>query len=476
MNVPLVSARARLLAVALTVLLVAGLLGATHARATAPSVGASVPTPTVTGPITGGLRGHALFDSWFDLSGIGYQQAEYFVSGTARDVTTGATAPYTTRIIVTRPSDKKKFNGTVLLDWVNVTAQFENNVDSLEAHRMLTREGYAVVQASVQQAGICCTPLTPKVWDPVRYAALSHPGDAYAFDIFSQLAKSLRTRVGVDPTGGLRIRSVLASGQSQSASELDTYVRTVQPSAGVIDGFLIHGGGSKTWNPPPAVPVLHLLSDEEADPAAPNTAQNYRLWEIAGTAHSDFWLGYNQVFGEGPRVLADAAQKPASADDDLSVIAGNYGEIVHPMDATCILAGATMPMRYAVSTAIHDLNRWVRTGAAPANGPRFQFDANGQLAKDGDQNTLGGIRMPPIDVPVATYVSTVCALGGITLPFTDVQLHQRYPTHAGYYDKMRKATAAAVKAGWLLPPDAADLLTRACAAKVRWQEPPGPCS
>src|SRR3954464_1599471 len=128
-------------------MLVAGLLTASQATAaTSP-----VATPKVTGPITGGIHGHALFDSWFDLSGIGYQQAEYFVSGTATDPSTGTKAPYTTRMIVTRPSDKQHFNGTVLLDWVNVTAQFENNVDSLEAHRMLTREGYAVVQASVQQ-------------------------------------------------------------------------------------------------------------------------------------------------------------------------------------------------------------------------------------------------------------------------------------------------------------------------------------
>jgi hypothetical protein len=461
----------RRLVVVVVCALVAGSVLAV-ARAAQPTV----PNPTVTGPVYGGIHGHPLFDSWFDLSGLGYDQAEYFVSGTARDPSTGATAPYTTRIIVTRPADKKHFNGTVLLDWVNVTAQFENAVDSLEAHRMLTREGYAVVHASVQQAGICCTPLTPKVWDPVRYAPLNHPGDAYANDIYSQLAKALRTRVGVDPMKGLRVQKVLAAGQSQSADKLDTYVRTVQPTAGVIDGFLIHGGGSKTWNPPPPVPVLQLFSDREADPASPNTDQNYRLWEVAGTAHSDFWLGYNQVFGEGPRVLTDAPQQPTSADDDLSVTAGNYGEIVHPMDSACVLAGATMPMRYAVSTAIHDLNIWMRGGAAPANGPRYQFDASGQLAKDQYQNTLGGIRYPPIDVPVATYVSTLCNLGGITVPFTDAQLHQLYPTHAEYYSKMKSATAASVSAGWLLPPDAADLLTRACAAKARWQEPPGPCS
>jgi hypothetical protein len=456
----------RLLALAVSLVLLAGLFGVSATRAKA-----AVLDPTVTGPITGGIHGHALFDSWFDLSKLPnpYQDAEYFVSGTARDQTTGATAPYTTRIMVTRPTDAAKFNGTVLLDWVNVTAQFENAVDSLEARDMLLREGYAIVWASVQAAGVCCTPLTPKVWDPVRYGSLNHPGDAYANDIFSQIAKAMRAPTGtVDPTGGLAVKHVLAAGQSQSASKLDMYVRNVQPTAGVIDGFLIHGGGGKTWNPPPTVPVLHLLSDREAATDSPSTTTNYRLWEIAGAAHSDFWLGYNSVFGHGPRVLADAPRKSVQEAKDIAATAGNYGEVVHPMDATCTLAGATMPMRYAVSAALDHLNTWVATGVAPPNGPRYQFAA-GQLAKDQWQNTLGGIRYPPIDVPVATYVSTLCNLGGITVPFSDVQLRVLYPSFANdYYAKIKAATAASVAGGWLLPDDAVDLLARACVAKVRW--------
>jgi len=440
-----------------------------------PGVGAAVPSPHVRGPITGGLHGHPMFDSWFDLRPLGYEEAEYFVSGTARTVAGGSPAAYTTRIIVTRPIDAARFNGTVLLDWVNVTAQFENAVDSLEAREELLRAGYAWVWVSAQKAGICCTPLTPKVWDPVRYHGLHHPGDAYAADIFSQVARAVRAPLGANPFAGLTVQQVLASGQSQSADELYSYVTQVQATAGVIDGFLIHGGGSKTYATPPSVPVLHLLSDEEAAPDAPNTTTNYRLWEIAGTAHSDFWLGYNSVVGQGPRVLLDRAQRPASARTTVARTAGNYGEIVHPLDAACILAGSTMPMRYAVSSAIAHLDAWARTGVAPANGPRFRFSGS-QRATDQFGNTLGGIRLPPIDVPVARYETTTCVLGGLTVPFTDAQLHALYPTHQGYYSKMVARTQAAVAAGWLLAPDADDLLARACAAKVRWGGTAGtPC-
>lgn len=431
---------------------------------------AAVPSGHVTGPIgDAGLRGHALFDSPFDLTPLGYKDDEYFVSGVARNVAGDATAPYTTRIIVTRPIAQPRFNGTVLLDWVNVTAQFENAVDSVEAREMLLRDGYAYVHVSVQKAGICCTPLTPKIWDPVRYSALSHPGDDFASDMLSQIARGVRVPNGIDPFAGLAVEHVLAMGQSQSAGKLYDYVSETQASAGVIDGFLIHGGGEKTFETPPSVPVLHLLSDAEASPESHSTSQNYRLWEVAGTSHSDFWIGYYQELGQGPRTLASVPKRPASELEDLNRAAGNYGEQIHPLQPACILAGGTMPMRYAVSTALHRLDAWVRTGVGPPNGPRFAF-ADGMLAKDEHGNTLGGIRLPPIDVPVARYFSDSCPLGGFTLPFSDDQLRLLYPTHADYYAKMRTATQASLAAGWLLPEDATDLLRRACAAKNRWEE------
>jgi hypothetical protein len=422
--------------------------------------------PAVRGPITGGLWGHALFDAWYDIAADGYEQDEYFVSGVATNDERRATAPYTTRIIVTRPIDARDFNGTVLLDWVNVTAQFENAVDTISAQPMLMREGWAFVHVSAQAVGVCCTPLTPKVWDPIRYAELSHPGDAFANDIFTQVADAMRSRVGADPLDGLRAERIVAAGQSQSASRLSSYVRTTQPRARAIDAFLIHGGGSKVFARPPTAPVLHLLSDLEADPEQPSTTTNYRLWEIAGAAHSDFWTGYHQEVGAAPRVLLHAARSPASVAREIDRVAGNFGGELHPMQAVCVAAGALFPTRYAVNAALHHLDAWVRTGSAPRNGPRFRFDGAGLLARDANRNALGGIRLPPIVHPVATYESTTCGLGGITVPFDTATLQRLYPTHDDYYAKMRAATKASVGAGFLLPEDARDLLERACLAKV----------
>jgi hypothetical protein len=466
----------RLRAIAVTAFLCLGVLSPGSVHAASPGEGA----PTVEGPIgDAGIWGHALWESWFSLDDHGYLEAEYFISGTAKAHGSSATAPYTTRIIVSRPAKAKRFNGTVLLDWVNVTAQFENAVDTIAAHEMLLRDGYAFVHVSAQAAGICCTPLTPKVWDPVRYERLNHPGDDYAFDIFTQVARAMRTskaRKGKDPMAGLATKRVIAAGQSQSASRLDDYVREVQPSAKAIDGFLIHGGGSKVFEPAPAVPVIHLLSELEADTEEPNTTTNYRLWEIAGSAHSDFWTGYHQIFGQGPYTLAHIPKREKADDDEMHVVAGNYGEIVHPLHAVCTAAGASFPMRYAVGAAIHHLNRWTSGKTPPPSGPRFEIDpSTGTIARDEHGNGIGGIRLPPVEVPVATYVTTSCGLGGHTVPFTTPQLLLLYSTHGDYYAKMAAEAERSVEAGFLLPADAKDLLERACNAIARWDPTRASC-
>src|SRR5262249_25132827 len=94
------------------------------------AVAAEVPSPTGEGPVA---RRPFIQATAFDLAKVGYEEAEYFISGTATaytsatplsadgkwSVTPGTTAPYKTRIVVYRPTDPKKFNGTVVVEWLN---------------------------------------------------------------------------------------------------------------------------------------------------------------------------------------------------------------------------------------------------------------------------------------------------------------------------------------------------------------------
>jgi hypothetical protein len=140
------------------------------------------------------------------------------------------------------------------------------------------------------------------------------------------------------------------------------------------------------------------------------------------------------------------------------------GESVDPRENVCIVNGALFPTRFAVNAALDHLDRWVRDGVAPPTAPRYDFDGTG-VARDADRNALGGLRLAPIEVPLARYESALCNLGGITIPFTPAELIQRYGDHQTYYDQVVDETAKDVTAGYILPTDAEELLARACAAR-----------
>ena len=210
-----------------------------------------VPVPTVTGPVAG--------DPWtasppVDWEEAGYTQEEFFLAGTARAylndgewgddgrwnarLNPDATAPYVTRALVRRPTDPTDFNGTVVVEWVNVSAGLDVEVDWVFTRDELLRRGYAWVGVSAQAVGVDFLRGQP------RYAQLAHPGDAFSYDIYSQAARALTDPPdsGPRPLGDLTddVERLLADGESQSAGRLVTYVNAVHPQVRVFDGFLVH--------------------------------------------------------------------------------------------------------------------------------------------------------------------------------------------------------------------------------------------
>ncbi len=97
----------------------------------------------------------------FDLADIGYAEAEYAMSGTARafaatddGLAVVEEAPYTTRVLVHRPADAAAFDGTVWVEWLNMTSGFDTAPDWTFTHTELTRSGAAWVGVSAQQMGV----------------------------------------------------------------------------------------------------------------------------------------------------------------------------------------------------------------------------------------------------------------------------------------------------------------------------------
>jgi hypothetical protein len=423
----------------------------------------AVPDATVTGPVTGGLRGHPWYDPAFETASVGYVEEEFFLSGTARALTTAAApAAYTTRVFVVRPKEPKRFNGTVVVEWDNVTAQAAFSPMFTWTHRLLLREGYAFASVSAQAAGVCCAPLSHKVWDPVRYQPLSHPGDDYSFDVFAQSVKALRAPKALAPLGPLKAKRVLAVGNSQSASRLHTWLERVQAQTGVVDGVILDAGGSKQMTKPPLVPTVHLLSEDGIDAEVPDQlgSRTYRLWEVPGASHNDAETARHIDFGGAGRNGVDAP-KTSFAEHEALHETFHYGEEGPGTWVGCQPVGQggnEYPRGYAVSAALHQLDRWVRTGVPAGQPPRVRFDDSGAIVRDAYGHPLGGLRLPPLDVPVARYLATTCGLFGQTVPLSPTELSALYPTHDDYVAKVRVAVQRAVRAGWLLPPDAAEHL------------------
>ncbi|MBV9515289.1 MAG: hypothetical protein JO280_14810, partial [Mycobacteriaceae bacterium] len=270
----------------------------------------------------------------YELGTLGYRVEEFFVSGIASSyspigqcgpdgrwaVTPSGEADYTTRFVVLRPDEAGAFNGTVVVEWLNVSGGIDAPALWFMAHREIVREGCAYVAVSAQRVGVegggislTGANMSLKSLDPQRYRNLSHPGDAYSYDIFSQVGRLVR-HAGV--LGGLSPERVVGVGESQSAMFLTTYVNAVDPLAEAYDGFLVHSrfgptapldgatildpsgaalGSPVRFRPDLRVPLVTIITETDLLGAVlqgyhlarqPDN-EHLRVWEIPGAAHAD---------------------------------------------------------------------------------------------------------------------------------------------------------------------------------------------
>jgi hypothetical protein len=161
----------------LAAVLVAGLSWVQAPSAYAAHWRDTVPVPTVSGPIPSAVGGpgndYTFFASDLDLTARGYLEQEFFYSGqanvydatvapgigarptpspTANIVSTGH--PYKTRMVVRRPARPAAFNGTVVVEWLNATSQYDVEALWFRTHEFLMRDGYAWVGITAQSAPI----------------------------------------------------------------------------------------------------------------------------------------------------------------------------------------------------------------------------------------------------------------------------------------------------------------------------------
>ena len=160
-----------------------------------------------------------------------------------RRTTADEQADYTTRIVVLTPTDRDAFNGTVIVEWLNVSGGIDAPAVWFMAHREIAREGYAYVAVSAQSVGVeggaslVGADMSLKAQDPRTVFAPQPPWRRVRLRHLlpgRSTGEDGRHRANSTP------KSFVAVGESQSAAYLTTYVNDVDPLAAVYDGFLVH--------------------------------------------------------------------------------------------------------------------------------------------------------------------------------------------------------------------------------------------
>ena len=255
-------------------------------------------------------------------------------------------------------------------------------------------------------------------------------------------------------------KRLIGAGESQSAFALVTYYNGVQPLTNAFDGFFVHsrgagglrlvapgqdadiagaiGGASTIFRTDLRAPVLDIQTETDVSSILDSYAarqpdtDHFRLWEVVGTAHADAHL-----VGASAKYL------------DCGVPINNG------------------PMHIVAKAALRALTTWLTIGRAPVIAPRIDVapGTTPQVQRNADGIALGGIRTPPVDVPVAALSgvpgpnpSTICLLLGSTKPFSAARLAQLYPSRAAYVRRYDADADATIRAGFALPQDRAALL------------------
>ena len=382
---------------------------------------------------------------------------------------------------------RTRFNGTVVVEWLNVSGGFDAAHDWTLAHTLLLRGGFAWVGVSAQYVGVSGGPplnrdLHLKAVNAARYAPLLHPGDTYSYDMFSQAGLAVR-RLPHSLLGDLRPKRVIGIGESQSAFRLVTYVNAIHPVARVYDGFLVHsrGGDAAPLSESPQaaigtpsvarirddidVPVLTFQTETDVVAVGFLAARqpdgpNIRTWEVAGTAHADTYMMIVGPTDEGTAALDTTYLPPVQ-----SIFGGSV---------VCDLPINAGPQHYVLSAALQQLMRWVRSGRAPTQAPQLSVQPGVPpvIERDARGNAVGGIRTPQIDVPIAALsgigqpVGSACSRFGTTIAFDAATLAALYPDHRSYVEAMNRATKRAVKRGFLLAIDAKAIRRAAASSSI----------
>ena len=380
-----------------------------------------------------------------------------------------------------RPAHPDDFNGTVVIEWVNVSGGFEMACMNSPG---IYNEGFAYVLASVQVNGLygfAENPMGLTHWDSARYGDLNISDDGLSYDIFTQISRAVgkeRDATEIDPMGGLDVQKVFAVGASQSGSRVFSYANGVQPIEKAFDAIvpavyagrgtdfdseiahIKEGGKTKVRNVSARIredincKVFIINSQTEANTLG-NLAQpdsdTIVSWQVAGSSHLP-----------PQRMIAIAQQ---CKRDGIAGLGDYEPNKLEPTDWS-----------YVCEAALIRIMDWIDNGKQPPEiEPLSSINALFGYRLDNRGNVQGGVRLPEISVPIATYdISLLSGLYGKVYAFSQNEILELYPTHQAYIDAVTTAANAAAAQGIMLPYRATEYIEAANAAWVAtlWTDTP----
>ena len=457
------------------------------------AVGASAATtalPKLTGPIA------VTADSFpflaanrvlqpLDLKKAGYVEEEFIVSGTANTYDWAAdgsltvktpNAPYSTRILVRRPADRTRFSGHAIVELLNPARRFDWAMMSGYSRDSFIEHGDAWVGVTMPGSVDALKKFNPMRYPSVAFAnpdpaescaagrggaTTSEQEDGLKWDMLSQVAAALKN--------GANLNAKYVYMTSQGADVL-TYAAAIQTHAGVYDGFLVKtpGGVGKIRRCAPAVPkgdarntihnvgvpVIEVVAQGEigADYQRPDSDQpndRFRIYEVAGAAHIDMWA-YREL--------------PLMQDQLAATGAPGQGTPAWPFSAKCdpdIPLQEHPLLKYVFDGAFANLEQWAEKGTAAPKAERITM-------KDGV--AIGGVRNPYVDVPAASYTTTVpgpgtCRELGSTTQFDSAKIDSLYGSHKKYEAKVAESVDSMVRDRWITKADGQKIKAEAIGRK-----------
>ncbi len=463
--------------------------------------------PTVEGPIPRTATSIPLGTAYFpgapgsdNLADHGYQEEEYFLSGTANVYQYDSTGkkveiktpnvPYTTVLLVRRPIDPEKFSGRVQLEVSHPQFGMTTQVWAHNSAKIM-RDGDAWVRIATSRGGMSGSSIgIAKNYNPERYAALNVPEDGMNWDMMGQIAALLKTNAPTSPLAGYRVKQAFMEGFSGAGAItliwLNEFSGLLRMPDGkpLVDGFVVgepsgyplinsQAGPIAANDPrqaviPPGVPVVKLHSHTEPvvqqRPDSDSPDNRYRTFEVAGAAHADNYTN--------PLTFPTFVQEQGTTWAQTNL---------YPF--TCQYAMNDFPFADAWQLSLNTIERWVSeptTGKhlwEPPHAPRLVLNPDGTQKKDALGNDVGGLRNPAVDVPTAAYYDTNTPLPGDrgfcsnstvghVEPFSAAELKKLYPTHANYVAKVTRSALSLEHQGFLLPADARATIKEAVQSDV----------